>query len=169
MYTIQLLEIDYPNYYGVIDGKEWGARPIRYRDSIIFKVLPEYRDDFNRNERAAISRFLYIEAEIANNLNESNEENIKKRMSILEALKEIPDIEEGDCGSMYEEEEEEREVSEKLFNESRNWDKFTKDLIKRERNNLRDAKNKRIDENSPQRKYNKRYREDWRNSTRWAK
>lgn len=55
------------------------------------------------------------------------------------------------------------------LNESYNWNKFTKDLEKRERKNLLEAKQKRINENSPQREYNRRYREDWRNSTRWTK
>ena len=55
------------------------------------------------------------------------------------------------------------------LNESYNWSKFVKDFAKRERKNTLEAKQKRIDENSPQREYNKRYREDWRNSTRWTK
>lgn len=120
---------------------------------------------------------------------------MKKRMSILEALKEIPDlyegsyggmhedeenVEEGGCGSMYEEDsveeggcgsmyEEELDLKKEFLNESRSWNKFTKDLIKRERNNLKERKEKRINEHSPQREYNKRYREDWRNSTRWTR
>lgn len=55
------------------------------------------------------------------------------------------------------------------LNESYNWDKFNKDLMKRERNNLNERKEKRINEHSPQREYNKRYKEDWRNSTRWTR
>ena len=148
MYNIQLLEIDYPNYYGEIDGKEWGARPIRYQDSVIFKILPEY-ENLNRNERAAISRFLYREAQIANNLNES-----KKRKSIK---------------SLFPEFSKKKSVKKRKVQESKGWDKFVKDLDKRQRANLKDAQDKRIDENSPQREYNKRYREDWKNSTRWTK
>lgn len=71
------------------------------------------------------------------------------------------DDEEDDWGS--------DEDDDTFLSESYNWDKFNKDLIKREGDNLRNMKEKRIDENSPQREYNKRYREDWKNSTRWKR
>ena len=105
---------------------------------------------------------------------------MKKRISILEALNKIPSldedfyddmreeesVEEAGCGSMY---EEESNPKESFLNESLSWEKFVKDLAKRERKSILQTKEKRIDENSPQREYNRRYREDWRNSTRWTK
>jgi len=62
-----------------------------------------------------------------------------------------------------------RNLRKRKVQESKGWDKFNKDLDKRQRKNLKDAKEKRINENSPQREYNKRYREDWKNSTRWTR
>ena len=63
----------------------------------------------------------------------------------------------------------EKKIKKRKVQENKGWDKFVKDLDKRQRKNLKDTKQKRIDENSPQREYNKRYREDWKNSTRWNK
>ena len=62
-----------------------------------------------------------------------------------------------------------KQAKKRKVQENKGWDKFVKDLDKRQRQNLKDTKEKRIDENSPQREYNKRYREDWQNSTRWTR
>jgi hypothetical protein len=62
-----------------------------------------------------------------------------------------------------------KQVKKRKVQESKGWGKFIRDLEKRQDKNLKDAKEKRIDENSPQREYNKRYREDWKNSTRWTR
>ncbi len=125
---------------------------------------------------------------------------MKKRISIVESLKAIPDIEEQNLPEQYHDAApiwdtycekhnwksmhkkcpyctaekaaiylDESQETDAVLNESRNWDKFTKDIVKREREAIIDSKEKRIDEDSPQREYNKRYREDWRNSTRWKK
>lgn len=149
-YSIQLEEIDYPYYYGRIDGKPWGASFIMYAGRVNFKVLPGY-DDLNKNERMAISRFLYAEAEIANRvpIRES-----KNRRSIK---------------GFFPEFSKKKQNKKRKVQENKGWDKFVKDLDKRQRQNLKDTKEKRIDENSPQREYNKRYREDWKNSTRWTR
>ena len=151
-YSIQLEEIDYPHYYGSINGKPWGAGFIMYSGRVIFKVLPGY-DDLNKNERMAISRFLYKEAEKANRvpIHES-----KNRRSIKNLFPEFS-------------KSKKKTAKKRKVQESKGWDKFTKDLDKRQRKNLKDAKEKLIDENSPQREYNKRYREDWKNSTRWTR
>ena len=149
-YSIQLLEISYPFYYGKIDGKPWGASFIMYNGRPKFKVLPKYYS-LSRGERMAISRFLYEETKRANSLNES-----KKRKSIKGYFSEIFNSKK-------------KKARSKKIQESKGWDKFVKDLDKRQRQNLKDTKEKRIDENSPQREYNKRYREDWKNSTRWTR
>ena len=151
-HSIALEEIDYPYYYGIINGKPWGASFIIYDGLTRFKVLnrPEY-DNLSRSERMAISRFLYAEAKRANSLNES-----KKRKSIKGYFSEIFNSKK-------------KKARSKKIQESKGWDKFVKDLDKRQRQNLKDTKEKRIDENSPQREYNKRYREDWKNSTRWTR
>ncbi len=62
-----------------------------------------------------------------------------------------------------------KQVKKRTVQESKGWGKFIRDLEKRQDKNLKDTKEKRIDENSPQREYNKRYREDWKNSTRWTR
>lgn len=82
---------------------------------------------------------------------------MKKRLSIKNLFNDMP--------------REKNIKSKREVNESSNegWNKFIKDLDKRQYQNLKDAKEKRIEENSPQREYNKRYREDWKNSTRWSR
>ena len=46
-------------------------------------------------------------------------------------------------------------------------DKFMKDIEKRDAEKDENFKKNQVEDDSPQRQYNKRYREDWRNSTRF--
>jgi len=82
-------------------------------------------------------------------------ENMKKRKSIKNLFPEFKETR--------------KTKRSRRVNETKGWGKFVKDLEKRERANLKDVQEKRIEENSPQREYNKRYREDWKNSTRWKR
>jgi len=60
------------------------------------------------------------------------------------------------------------EKEDDLINESLVFDKFVNDLEERDTANTAKFFKNQLDEDSPQREYNKRYREDWRNSTRFT-